>query len=235
MFEDERGISDENRRLLTMRLQRAMAERMKAAPRRSLIKGLVQKLRDGMEQDPQREVTSPEMFEKVVCQFEELGEGELRLRAKEAAEEERANQRNLTAGLMTAGDTTSNGEETQSKRRRVGGAMTEGETEEDSEVEATVVSRPPARSVWQRWSAAEVLAHYANSTGLEETLTLKDQEEWQISGEILAQCASGAEVARELQVGRGEERKGGPSVQLLLHNKRSPVWEHDGELRRIPR
>jgi hypothetical protein len=206
VFEDERGISDENRRLLTMRLQRAMAERMKAAPRRSLIKGLVQKLRDGMEQDPQREVTSPEMFEKVVCQFEELGEGELRLRAKEAAEEERANQRNLTAGLMTAGDTTSNGEETQSKRRRVGGAMTEGETEEESEVEATVVSRPPARSVWQGWSAAEVFAHYANSTGLEETLTLKDQEEWQISGEILAQCASGAEVAKNCKL-EGEKRE----------------------------
>ena len=84
--------------------------------------------------------------------------------------------------------------------------MTEGETEEDSEVEATVVSRPPARSVWQRWSAAEVLAHYANSTGLEETLTLKDQEEWQISGEILAQCSSGAEVAENCKL-EGEKRE----------------------------
>ena len=79
VFEDELTISDQNRRLLTMRLQQAMAERMQAAPRRSLIKGLVQELRDGMEQDPQKEVTSPEMFEEVVCQFEKLAEGELRL------------------------------------------------------------------------------------------------------------------------------------------------------------
>ena len=75
MFADERmgDTADERkcRPLLMMRLQRTMARRMDAAPRKELIKSLTAEYRAKME--PGAHVSSVEEYEAIVTAFEELG------------------------------------------------------------------------------------------------------------------------------------------------------------------
>ena len=89
-FEDEKDGSVQSRRLLIVRLHRAMAERMTTAPRRALIKELVAQKRKGVTGPGVREVSTPDQFHSLVSEFEQLGEVELQLRAKEAAEAHQA-------------------------------------------------------------------------------------------------------------------------------------------------
>ena len=79
VFEDEKDGSVQSRRLLIMRLQRAMADRITTAPRRDLIKKLVVEKRKRMMGEGAGEVSTPEQFHALVSEFEQLGEEELQL------------------------------------------------------------------------------------------------------------------------------------------------------------
>ena len=204
VFEDEKDGSVQSRRLLIMRLQRAMAERMTTAPRRELIKQLVAEKREGMTGEGVGEVSTPDQFHSLVSEFEQLGEVELQLRAKEAAEVQQAETRKASGGFMTSGGDTSETGEPRAKRFKSGGGMTGGETS-DSEVEQQASSRPPAREDWSTWSAAQVFDFFAKSSGLGGELTVTDREGWGVTGAALVSCSSGRNVAENCTLSESQK------------------------------
>ena len=186
VFGDERTgeQADEQkcRPLLMMRLQRTMARRMAAAPRKELIKALTADYRKKL---GPATVSSVDDYEKIVTAFEELGQKELELRAEEARAETEVG---ITGAMTEASDSEA---EPAAKRTRfdhgIQGAMTEA-SESESEVEIEVEITAPPTGVWRKWSAQQVFAYFARECKFRTDLTLKQQDDWEMDGQWLAAC-----------------------------------------------
>ena len=96
----------EARKLLTRRLQRAMADQMDAAPRPELIKNLTKEYRKRFEEEQEGGVVGSctvEGFDETVESFISLGARELEIRAEEEREREQEQEENRTGRLRGSG------------------------------------------------------------------------------------------------------------------------------------
>ena len=82
LFDDEKDNSSQSVKLLMMRLQRVMAEKMVAAPRKQLLRNWVR-----VKRDAKAWVANPADFEKIVQECIDLGPKEVELQRLGAAME----------------------------------------------------------------------------------------------------------------------------------------------------
>jgi hypothetical protein len=156
VFADERPEAlhpaREARKLLTRRLQRAMADQMDAASRPELIRELTKEYRKRFEEEQEGGVVggcTVEEFEEIVERFIGLGARELTIRADE--EREREQEQAEQEGMGERSEMTSAGGESDRPAKRQRTERYEAMTDVsggDSEVEAVVTLVVPSREVW---------------------------------------------------------------------------------------
>ena len=205
LFDDERDNCPQSVKLLMMRLQRVMAEKMVAAPRKKLLRNWVRAKRN-----TKAWAANPADFETIVQECIDLGHKEVELQKLDAAKEaERlaalqsrtpADTVLTDAGGSTTAASSEEEEEAVGSKRKAVACLTDPESSgAESEVECEGVSgAPPPRSVWTSRTTAHAFAHltaHVRARGLPALEVSADEfNSFQLDGARLASCSSGAEA-----------------------------------------
>jgi hypothetical protein len=203
VFADERPEAihpaREARKLLTRRLQRAMAVQMDAAPRPELIKELIGEYRNRFREEQEQGVVegcTVEEFEEIVERFIGLGAKELEIRAEE--EKERGQEQMELEGRGEMSEMTGGESDRPVKRQRRERleAMTDASGCE-SEVEAVVTQVVPSRETWTKWSAREMYEYFRERSGCDKSLGQNSAAAWDMDGAKVEALGSSARVLDE--------------------------------------
>jgi hypothetical protein len=182
VFPCERVDTPENRRLLTIRVQRAVAGVLPAAVPVTQTKRFRRAHRK-----KGTEVTSAEEFEAVVMELVQLGEVEKNRRAQERIEAASKRAKVTFGGNMTGAETS--GSE-RSGAGGFGGAMTGADSGSGSGQEPDIIDGP-SMDVWSKWSAGDLVKYVLSQntslwTGLGTGVTVKLITDWRMDGKTLA-------------------------------------------------
>ena len=176
-----------NRRLVTIRIQRAMAKEYEYAPPPTALIRLRREIRaEG------RDVSNAEEFEAVAARFFALGEIERQRREAESAQKKR--KRGIGGDITGA---ESSGGASARGGMGIGGGITGAESDSEGRAAPDLeVVDGPSKDVWSNWSAAEVARYVLTQSPMAwEAVPSEDQVklvvQWRLDGAGLAKGTDG--------------------------------------------